>query len=1105
MNFNDGGATDGFRSFSYGHVRLVRGRQFSALLTTPSSDFIDHGDGTVTHKRTNLSWKRCAEGATWTGSTCSGNASTYTYDQAVALTSNFAGQSDWRLPNVQELLSIVEYGAFRPAINAAIFPATPSLSFWSASAYAGDSNVAWYVYFFTGNANGNYSRSTGIPVRLVRGGQSSALLSTAVNGACGAAHGTSLTAAPTINLCLTGTPSSVTGSGPWSWTCQGSGGGSTASCQASPLQLTGISFGQSSLSPGASTTIFASPTGAALGSCTSSNPQIAAVNGDMVFAGSTPGTVTISCNGRSATLTVIGPQLAGLAIEAPVTSMLAGSSITLTATARYSDGTSRPVRAQWSASSSLVRIDGEGQLSAGSGVTAAQTVTVTARYTEGGRTLTASFSLSVMPAAGRLTALSIQGNAQVPSGGSLTLRAIAGYADGTTQAVSPVWRSSLPALVSVDANGSLRAGSVTTDTLVTLTAEYAENGVTVSQTFSLTVKKAVTGLTSLTVAGPREVQAGQSVQLSATAQYGDGRSRAVQAAWTSSNAALATVDGQGRVSAQAVNGDSQVLITATFAENGVSKTALFSLTVRASGATSASARAVPALAAGYAHMLALKSDGTLWSWGWSFLGQTGSGGAQTRSAPVQVALLDRVTAIAAGAAHNLALRSDGSVWAWGYNGMGGLGVGSGADRYTPVRVEGLPAAVAIAAGLGHSLALAGDGVLWAWGDNAAGQLGDGTTTARATPAAVEGLDGVVAIAASGQHSLAVKADGTVWAWGDNSAGQLGAAGRAAVAQPTPIGNLAGIKAIAAGNEHVLALDERGRVWAWGRNASGQLGNGSTEAVASPTRVPGLSNIVAIAAGVTHSVALANDGTVWAWGGNAQGQLGDGSQQSRLLPQPLADLTDVVAIAAGNASTAALRADGRLWTVGDNWLGQLGDGSFVGGRRYAPVQQPERRALFDMMAERPKMGLAAEALPRVFLRTEKAGDESLAALGSLGGIMLGAQIALPEATTRAGYELYAALLVPAGRPGLTPEGRPGAIVDQDRFFFRTPGGWQPFESGEFPAYGPAQGADAAQMVAISLIENTDLSRLSGAQFYVGYGRSAQEMIEAGRYRLVYRVP
>ncbi|MDP2903634.1 MAG: DUF1566 domain-containing protein [Methylovulum sp.] len=167
----------GYGYFSYrvrNHgVRLVRGGQWtfgSLPQTTPTSDFTDHQDGTVTHKRTGLMWQRCAAGKTWTGSACTGIAKTYTYAKAQQLTSTFAGFSDWRVPNENELLSIVEYGAYNPAINTAVFPKISYGRFWSSSSYANNSGLAWVVDFFYGfdyNHNKDYDKG----VLLVRGGQ----------------------------------------------------------------------------------------------------------------------------------------------------------------------------------------------------------------------------------------------------------------------------------------------------------------------------------------------------------------------------------------------------------------------------------------------------------------------------------------------------------------------------------------------------------------------------------------------------------------------------------------------------------------------------------------------------------------------------------------------------------------------------------------------------------------------------------------------------------------------------------------------------------------------------------------------------------------------
>jgi len=148
----------------------------SITATTPTADFTDNGNGTVTHTKTGLMWKRCSEGQAWSGTTCTGTATTYTWQAALqqAETLNngggFATFTDWRVPNIKELDSIVERQCSSPAINAAIFPATVSGNYWSASPYAAIAARAWGVGF--GNDNDRAVNKSNINyVRLVRGGQ----------------------------------------------------------------------------------------------------------------------------------------------------------------------------------------------------------------------------------------------------------------------------------------------------------------------------------------------------------------------------------------------------------------------------------------------------------------------------------------------------------------------------------------------------------------------------------------------------------------------------------------------------------------------------------------------------------------------------------------------------------------------------------------------------------------------------------------------------------------------------------------------------------------------------------------------------------------------
>lgn len=152
---------------------LCAGNENTAITaTTPSADFSDNGDGTVTHHKTGLIWQRCSLGQSWDGTDCTGTATTLTWQRALAAgaQNTLGGFSDWRLPNKNELASIVEYRCSRPAINSQAFPNTPSSWYLSSSPNALDSYFAWGVYFDYGEVYyGDKPYSS--YVRLVRAGQ----------------------------------------------------------------------------------------------------------------------------------------------------------------------------------------------------------------------------------------------------------------------------------------------------------------------------------------------------------------------------------------------------------------------------------------------------------------------------------------------------------------------------------------------------------------------------------------------------------------------------------------------------------------------------------------------------------------------------------------------------------------------------------------------------------------------------------------------------------------------------------------------------------------------------------------------------------------------
>jgi len=263
------------------------------------------------------------------------------------------------------------------------------------------------------------------------------------------------------------------------------------------------------------------------------------------------------------------------------------------------------------------------------------------------------------------------------------------------------------------------------------------------------------------------------------------------------------------------------------------------------------------IAAGDRHVLAIKTDGSLWSWGAYGSGRLGlNDAAISRSSPVQVGGLTNWYEVAAGEAHSIAVKTDGTLWAWGFNSNGQLGLGDTANRSSPVQVGALNNWYEVAAGASFSVAIKTDGSLWSWGFNNAGQLGQNNTVARSSPVQIGALTTWYQVATSNSSTLAIKTDGSLWAWGYNGYGQLGQNDTNYRSSPVQVGALTTWANVSAAKLQILAIKDDGTLWAWGRSNHGQLGQNDTVNRSSPVQVGALSTWVVLSKGSTSYSSLA---------------------------------------------------------------------------------------------------------------------------------------------------------------------------------------------------------------------------------------------------------
>lgn len=274
---------------------------------------------------------------------------------------------------------------------------------------------------------------------------------------------------------------------------------------------------------------------------------------------------------------------------------------------------------------------------------------------------------------------------------------------------------------------------------------------------------------------------------------------------------------------------------------------------------------------GYEHTVAIKNDGSLWAWGGNSSGQLGTGAKGISvNTPQKIGTDNNWKQALVGGSYTIALKNDGTLWTWGSNSSGRLGNGlNTGETLVPTQVGSATDWDKLFTGnnWGASFAIKKNGTLWAWGVNQNGMLGTGDTNNQLSPVLVGGSSTYKMVAyGRARGTLAIKTDGTLWAVGRNSRGELGIGNMDTQANWVQVGTDKNWNTVSLFARSVLATKTDGTLWGWGENVYGELGNGKInpksteeETLTIPTQVAGQSGVIDAVVGFNFSVIRKKNG------------------------------------------------------------------------------------------------------------------------------------------------------------------------------------------------------------------------------------------------------
>jgi len=251
----------------------------------------------------------------------------------------------------------------------------------------------------------------------------------------------------------------------------------------------------------------------------------------------------------------------------------------------------------------------------------------------------------------------------------------------------------------------------------------------------------------------------------------------------------------------------------------------------------------------------------LYSWGQNAQGQLGlgnSGAGTYKSSPNQVGSLTNWATLptpSMGYLFSAAIKTDGTLWTWGWNDAGRLGLGNTTSYSSPKQVGSLTAWSKLTLVYQSVISIKTDGTLWSWGRNLYGQLGLGNTTYYSSPKQVGALTTWSNIAGCRYHTVATKTDGTLWTWGAGGLGRLGLGNVTNYSSPKQVGALTTWSIVASGmSNSTAAIKTDGTLWTWGQGPVGQLGLGNETSYSSPKQVGALTTWLKVSGGLYRNIA-----------------------------------------------------------------------------------------------------------------------------------------------------------------------------------------------------------------------------------------------------------